>query len=177
MKKQTTFIAASCMLLAAACASSSQTEPQATQEPTAEAASAATDGAPSASAAGPSAADPAAAPGTMSEAERLEAAKEDIERKRLSRHPYYYEIVNLTAQVLCKDEKLRGQSGDAVIVIKDGKVESFDVQELTPDPKDPSKQTPTLISIPGMKGRAAPPIPNEIKPLFASPVELSWSCM
>jgi hypothetical protein len=177
MKKQTIFVAASCMLFAAACASSSQTEPQTTQEPTAEAASTATEGAPPASAAGPSAADPAAAPGAMSEAERLEAAKQDIEGKRLYRHPYYYEVVGLTAQVLCKDDKFRGQSGDGVIVIKDGKVVSFDLQELTPDPKDPSKQTPELISIPGMKGRAAPPIPNEIKPLFASPVEFSWSCM
>ncbi|HTJ85399.1 MAG TPA: hypothetical protein VL400_26960 [Polyangiaceae bacterium] len=188
-----TFAFAALVLFPVACGSSRAPEPStdlpadaATAEPTGAAAVAAAEpsaialpttsaaSAPSTSSVTPSSS-ASAAPAPMSEAEKAEATKHDLEMGRLAHHPYALEIAEIVTPAVCKAFG-QGWSGDGILVVKNGKIVSFEAGTSTSDAKGNEKWHGKKM--PELKGKAVPPIPPELAPLFAKgEVDLDAGCM
>jgi hypothetical protein len=114
---------------------------------------------------------------TLSEAERQELAKSDIETGSVTFHPYKWELVRFAAPLICKDQE--GRTGGGFIRIQNGKVVEFSVEEEVPkNERAPEQGMKTIeIKIPGAAGKPIAPVPPELAPLFRRRAAFSWSCL
>jgi hypothetical protein len=91
-------------------------------------------------------------------------------------HPYRAELANFVAPSVCKLFG-KGWSGDGQLVIKDGKVVSFEAGATSLDPADPQKSVWDGKQAPELVGKDVPPIPKDVAPLLTKTVFLDVGCM
>ncbi|MDI1481229.1 hypothetical protein [Polyangium sp. y55x31] len=108
---------------------------------------------------------PAAA--ALAPAEREELARQF--RQDEAEDAYKWKLQTFVHPVVCADRQ--GRSGDAWIMIQDGKVVKAGIEDGSPD--NAVDLTPQLA------GKAVPPVPAKWEKLFAGgeAVYFSWSCM
>lgn len=82
---------------------------------------------------------------------------------------YKLKLQTFVHPAVCADRK--GRSGDAWIVIRDGKVLKVGLEDGSPDNE--------VDLTPQLGGKEAPPVPAKYEKLFGDgePVFFSWSCM
>ncbi|MDI1446382.1 hypothetical protein [Polyangium sp. 6x1] len=90
-------------------------------------------------------------------------------RQEEAEDAYKWKLQTFVHPVVCKDRQ--GQTGDAWIVLQEGKVVKAGFADGSPDNE--------VDLTPQLAGKAAPPVPAKYEKLFAdgNPVSFSWSCM